>query len=116
MSLGSMSDLVANKGHGHMNRPRRSHAPSFKAKVALAAIKGDRTLVELAAEFNVHTNQVGQWRLELLERAEEVFTNAARRQAGPDLRALHAKIGEQALQIDVLTNALDHIGRASARR
>ncbi|MBF8305747.1 MAG: transposase, partial [Acidobacteria bacterium] len=56
-----------------MKRPRRNHPASFKAKVALAAIKGERTLVELAAEFKVHPNQIGQWRMELLERAAEVF-------------------------------------------
>jgi transposase-like protein len=99
-----------------MKRPRRNHSASFKAKVALAAIKGERTLVDLAAEFTVHPNQIGQWRLELLDRASEVFASAAERQAGPDLKALRAKIGEQALQIDFLCGALDRIGNAGAKR
>ena len=99
-----------------MKRPRRNHSASFKAKVALAAIKSDRTLVELAAEFNVHPNQIGQWRLELLERAAEVFATTAEKRAGPDLKALHAKIGEQALQIDLLSGALDRLGSAGAKR
>jgi len=99
-----------------MKRPRRNHPASFKAKVALAAIKGERTLVELAAEFKVHPNQIGQWRLELLERASEVFASSAERQAGPDLRALHAKIGEQALQIDFLSGTLDRLGSVGAKR
>ena len=99
-----------------MKRPRRNHPASFKAKVALAAIKGEQTLVDLAAEFKVHPNQIGQWRLELLERASEVLASSAERQAGPDLKALHAKIGEQALQIDFLSGTLDRLGSAGAKR
>ena len=48
-------------------RPRRNHSPAFKAKVALAAIKGEKTLIELAQEFDVHPNQFKQWRDQLLE-------------------------------------------------
>jgi transposase-like protein len=99
-----------------MRRPRRNHSANFKAKVALAAIKGEQTLVDLAAEFKVHPNQIGQWRLELLERASEVLASSAERQAGPDLKALHAKIGEQALQIDFLSGTLDRIGNAGTKR
>ena len=100
-----------------MKRPRRNHSATFKAKVALAAIRGDRTLVELAEQFKVHPNQIGQWRAELLERAAEVFAASAdKRDAGPDLKALHAKIGEQALEIDFLAGALGRVGDASAKR
>jgi transposase-like protein len=48
-------------------RPPRNHSPAFKAKVALAAIKGERTLAELAQQFDVHPNQITQWRSQLLE-------------------------------------------------
>src|SRR5207247_339711 len=66
-----------------MKRPRRNHSATFKAKVALAAIKGDKTMVELSEQFKVHPNQIGQWRAELLERAAEVFATAAeKREAG----------------------------------
>ena len=100
-----------------MKRPRRNHSATFKAKVALAAIRGDRTLVEIAEQFKVHPNQIGQWRTELLERAAEVFaTTADKRDAGPDVKALHAKIGEQALENDFLSGALGRIGDASAKR
>ncbi len=100
-----------------MKRPRRNHSATFKAKVALAAVKGDRTLVELAEQFKVHPNQIGQWRGELLERAAEVFATAAeKRDSGPDLNALHAKIGQQALEIDFLAGALGRVGDASAKR
>jgi transposase-like protein len=100
-----------------MKRSRRNHSATFKAKVALAAIRGDKTLVELAEQFKGHPNQIGQWRAELLERAAEVFpTTADKRDAGPDLKALHAKIGEQALEIDLLAGALGRVGDASAKR
>src|SRR5439155_10278695 len=82
-----------------MKGPRRNHSATFKAKVALAAIKGDKTMVELSEQFKVHPNQIGQWRAELLERAAEVFATAAeKREAGPDLKTLHAKIGQLALE------------------
>ena len=56
-----------------MRRKRRNHLPGFKAKVALAAIKGDRTLAELAEQFDVHQNQVQDWRKQLLDQADTVF-------------------------------------------
>src|SRR5437016_12392867 len=99
-----------------MKRPRRNHSATFKAKVALAAIKGDKTMVELAEQFKVHPNQIGQWRAELLERAAEVFATAAdKRDAGPDLKTLHAKIGQLALENDFLAGALGRIGEARAK-
>jgi transposase len=100
-----------------MKRPRRNHSATFKAKVALAAIKGDKTLVELSEQFKVHPNQIGQWRLDLLERASEVFATAAeKRDPGPDLKTLHAKIGQLTLENDFLSVALGRIGGASAKR
>jgi len=100
-----------------MKRPRKNHSAVFKAKVAVAAIKGDRTLVELAEQFKVHPNQIGQWRAELLERAAEVFaTPAEKRDAGPDLKSLHAKIGQLTLENDFLASALGRIGDTSAKR
>ncbi len=69
-----------------MKRPRRNHAPAFKAKVALAALKGDRTLAELAQQFDVHPNQITQWKTQLLERAMELFATPAERQAAAPRR------------------------------
>ncbi len=54
-------------------RPRRNHSPAFKAKVALAAIKGDRTVTQLAEQFDVHPNQVTTWKAQLESGAAEVF-------------------------------------------
>ena len=65
-------------------RPRRNHSPAFKAKVAVAAIKGEKTLIELAQEFDVHPNQIKQWRDQLLEGATGVFGEAPK--AEPPLR------------------------------
>jgi transposase-like protein len=57
-------------------RPRRNHTATFKAKVALAAIKGEKTLSELAEQFDVHANQITQWKGQLLEGAAGVFGEA----------------------------------------
>ncbi len=100
-----------------MRRPRRNHSAAFKAKVAIAAVKGDETLVALAERFDVHPNQITQWKSELIQRAAEVFTTATeKRDAGPDLKTLHAKIGQLALENDFLSGALGRIDDASAKR
>jgi len=98
-------------------RPRRNHTPAFKSKVALAAIKGDRTVVELAQQFDVHPNQITQWKNQLLERAAEAFEGGGGPKDPPvDIKALHAKIGELALENDFLESALTKAGLLSAKR
>ena len=100
-----------------MKRPRRNHSAAFKAKVAIAALKGDQTLAVLAQRFDVLPNQITQWKTELLQRATEVFATAAeKREAGPDIKTLHAKIGQLALENDFLSGPLGRIGDASAKR
>ena len=80
-------------------RPRRNHAAAFKAKVALEAIKGEKTVTEIAQRFDVHPNQVTEWRRQLLERAADVFGGTAPTAQPPfDVKALHAKIGQLALE------------------
>jgi transposase-like protein len=98
-------------------RPRRNHTAEFKAKVALAAVRGEKTLSELASQYDVHPNQITQWKTQLLERAAEVF-GAGKGPAAPpvDLKALHAKIGELALENDFLEGALSKAGLLDARR
>ncbi len=100
-----------------MRRPRRNHSAVFKAKVALAAIQGNQTLAQLAERFDVHPNQITQWKAELQQRAAEVFASASdKREQGPDLKSLHAKIGQLALENDFLAGALGRIGDASVKR
>jgi putative transposase len=86
-------------------RPRRNHTPAFKAKVALAAVKGEKTLAELAQQFDIHPNQITQWKAQLLDGAAGVLGSDSRGDSqGPavDLTVLHAKIGELTLENDFL--------------
>jgi len=100
-------------------RTRRNHTSAFKAKVALAALKGEKTLTELAQMFDVHPNQVTTWKAQLLEGAAGVFgSGSAGSGALPrvDLQVLHAKIGELTLENDFLSGALGKAGMLSAKR
>ena len=100
-----------------IEKPRRNHTAAFKAKVAIATLKGDETLAALAERFDIHPNQITQWKTQLLENASGVFATASEKQAAtPDLKDLHAKIGQQALEIDFLAVALGRIGDASAKK
>jgi len=100
-------------------RARRHHAPAFKAKVALAAIKGEMTLAQLAEHFDVHPNQITQWKSQLQEAAADVFgAGGSNRTSEPavDVKTLHAKIGELTLENDFLEGALTKAGLLSAKR
>lgn len=90
-------------------RTRWTHSPGFKAKVALAALKGEKTLAELTKLFDVHPHQITAWKAQLQEGAAGVFGPcAAVGEAAPvvDLKLLHAKIGELTLEKDFLSGAL----------
>ena len=98
-------------------RPRRNHSPAFKSKVALAAVKGDKTISELSQQFDVHPNQITQWKKQLLERMSEVFEGSGNHQSPQiDVKTLHAKIGELTLENDFLEGALTKAGLLSAKR
>ena len=99
-------------------RSRRNHSAAFKAKVALAAIKGEQTLADLAQQFDVHPNQITTWKAQLLEGAAGVFGSGRSEASAPvvDLKTLHAKIGELALENDFLAGALGKAGMLSAKR
>ena len=101
-------------------RPRRNHTPAFKAKVAMAAIKGDRTIAQLAEQFDVHANQITTWKDQLQQGAAEVFGpgggGSAPSAPSIDVKSLHAKIGELTLENDFLEGALIKAGLLSAKR
>ena len=100
-------------------RARRNHTPAFKAKVALAALKNDRTMAQLAEQFDVHPNQIATWKDQLVASAADVFERGGSGKSSTseiDIKALHAKIGELVLENDFLERALGKAGLASAKR
>lgn len=97
-------------------RKRRNHSPEFKAKVAIAALKGDKTLAELAQQFDVHPTQITEWKTQLQERSAVVFGDQPARESGPDIQTMQAKIGQLTLENDFLERALTKAGLLSARK
>jgi len=100
-----------------MRRPRRNHSPQFKAKVATAALRGDKTLAELAEQFDLHANQIVQWKQQALENMAAAFESNAGGQVGEaELKELHAKIGQLTLENDFLSRAFGKVRRPNAKR
>ena len=98
-------------------RTRRNHTPAFKAKVAMAALKGEKTLTELAQQFEVHATQITKWKGQLVDGAAGIFGGTPADGPPPvDVTVLHAKIGELALENDFLAGALSKAGMLSAKR
>ena len=95
---------------------RRNHSSVFKAKVALAALKGDKTIAELAEQFQVHPNQITDWKRQLQEHADTVFGERREKEKEPDIQRMQAKIGQLTLENDFLENALIKAGMLSAKR
>ena len=94
-----------------MGRKRRNHSSAFKAKVAVAALKGDKTMAELAEQFDVHPNQIQDWRKKLLENADAVFggSEQERSDTAGQIKELHAKIGQLTMERDFLDEGLKRI-------
>jgi transposase len=96
-------------------RTRRNHGAVFKAKVALEAVKGEQTLVELAQRFQVHPNQITEWKKQLLDRASEIFEKNGKSRE-PDVTEFHAKIGQLTMENDFLAVALGRIAGPGAKK
>ena len=94
-----------------MRRKRRNHSSNFKAKVAVAALKGDKTLVELAEQFDVHPNQITEWKRQLLDNADQLFGKSERlsQESEHKIKELHAKIGQLTMERDFLEQGLERI-------
>lgn len=93
-----------------MRRKRRNHSGDFKAKVALAALRGDKTLAELAEQYDVHPNQINDWKKQLMDRAGDVFGKESEpRDAEAVIKALQAKVGELTMENDFLEQGLTRI-------
>ena len=100
-----------------MRRPRRNHTPKFKAQVALAAMKDKETLSQLAERFDVHANQITQWKKQLQKGAVDAFRGKLRSAQGDtDIKDLQAKIGQLTMENDFLAGALGHMEGSSAKR
>ena len=97
-------------------RQRRNHGAGFKAKVALAALREDKTLSELSEHFDIHPNQISDWKRQLQDKASGVFGGQEEKDTGPDIQRMQAKIGQLTLENDFLENALTKAGLLGARR
>jgi len=101
-----------------MKRTRRNHKPAFKAKVAMAAVKGDKTISELAEQFGVHANQIQTWRRQLVDNVDAVF--GSNQQTKDDhegeVKELHAKIGQLTMERDFLEQGLERIHGPKGRK
>ncbi|WP_442786172.1 IS3 family transposase [Methylobacter sp. YRD-M1] len=100
-----------------MSKKRRNHSPQFKAKVALAAIKGDKTLAELSSEFNVHPNQITQWKQQLQDNASELFSKGKPNSSVSDetIKDLHAKIGQLTVENGFFSQSARSLDRAQRK-
>ena len=91
-----------------MTRKRRNHSPEFKAKVALDAARGDKTVAELAQKYSLHANQISTWKKELLENAAMIFTSESQsgKDSSEEVDKLHAKIAQLTMENDFLAKVL----------
>lgn len=110
-----MGEEAKTKPHTHiMKAKRRRHEPEFKARVALEALKGIKTIQQIAKDFDVHPVQVSDWKKTMLEGAADVFSSGKSKNKSENFEKersqLHAKIGEQTVALDFLTKKSKQLG------
>jgi len=97
-----------------MKAKRKRHEPEFKARVALEALKGEKTIQQIAKEYEIHPVQVSDWKKAMMERMPEIFSSGRKKspeeQYEREKAQLHAKIGQQAVEIDFLTKKSKQLG------
>jgi transposase len=108
--------MVVNPRSEAMKRLGRNHGAAFKVQVASAAVKGEKTLAELVEQFGVPLTLITEWKLHVLARAVDVFGGTKSTSDAPDLKFLHAKIGQLALENDFLEGALIKSGMPSTKQ
>ena len=96
-------------------RPRRTHSPPFKSQAAVAALRGDKTIAEIAEKFEVQPNQVTAWKVQLIKRSSDSFGEKANGTPAPNIEKMEAKIGRLTLENHFLESALIKAGLLSAK-
>lgn len=93
-----------------MSKKRTQYSSEFKAKIALAAIRGDETIPQLAARYGIHPTQINSWKRQLIEQAAELFSRntCASKENGQTTDDLHRVIGQLTVERDFLVRKLDH--------
>ncbi len=97
-----------------MPQKRRIYTKSFKAKVALEAVKGEKTVAQLSGDYEVHATLIHEWKKTLESGAAELFTRKNAKKSTKDekeLNALHAKIGKLTVDVDFLERGLKRVGQ-----
>ena len=96
-----------------MSRKRRSFGAAFKSKVALAAVRGEKTTAELASEFGVHANQISSWKKQLLDGVPELFADSRRRnsqESSANEQELYEQIGRLKMEVEWLKKKSAELG------
>jgi transposase-like protein len=98
-------ETITYSGDRFMKNKRRNHSSAFKAKVAMAAAKGDKTIAELASEFDVHPNQITQWKKQLLQSVQDIFSRSRQKDRHKQdelTEYLYQQIGQLKVELDWL--------------
>ena len=96
-----------------MKRKRRKHSPEFKAKVALEALQGIKTLSEIAQQYEIHPVMIGNWKKEMIARLPELFEtqrNKKEKSAEKEQEQLHRKVGQLTMEVDLLEKKCKQLG------